>query len=244
VIAVINESTVVSDNDVASYVDAYQTQINRDFSPKWGLVTTLDIFTRATAPANAWQVVFLDTSDQAGAAGYHDVTNNGYPLAKVFAETTLAAGMSVSVDGSHEILEALGDPEINRAVTNFDDSGNVTSLYAYENCDPCEDDQYGYDINGVLVSDFVFPTWFGGIAASAYDFGGHITAPGQILINGYIGVWTPQGGWVQQTNAEDTRNSDWNAIPVVGSRFERRRRTTSKWIASNVQGTPAPITST
>ena len=34
------------------------------------------------------------------------------------------------------------------------------SLYAYEVCDACEADQFGYDIDGVLVSDFVFPSWF------------------------------------------------------------------------------------
>ena len=35
-------------------------------------------------------------------------------------------------------------------------------LYAYEVCDPCEDDSLGYHIDNILLSDFVYPAWFEG----------------------------------------------------------------------------------
>jgi hypothetical protein len=33
---------------------------------------------------DGWWLVFLDNSDQAGALAYHDLTNEGLPLSKVF----------------------------------------------------------------------------------------------------------------------------------------------------------------
>ncbi len=230
-IAIINESTVVTDAEVQQYMSAYQIQVNRDFGPVWGQVAHLQFFTKGQAPpTNAWQLVFLDNSDQAGAAGYHDVTASGHPLSKIFAKTTLDAGMSVSVDGSHELLEMLADPGIQRAAMNYDNNGNLTSLYAWEVADACEDDQYGYDIGGVLVSDFVYPSWFGGLASTKFDFCGHITTAGQILTNGYIGAWTPTGGWNQVMGA--ARRSDYRSIPAIGSRNERRFRGQPFWVPS------------
>src|SRR5260370_14436911 len=48
----------------------------------------------------------------------------------------------------------LVDPEINLCAQVGE------RIYAYEVCDPCEADANGYQIDGVLVSDFVTPTWF------------------------------------------------------------------------------------
>jgi len=53
-------------------------------------------------------------------------------------------------------------------------------LHAYEVCDPCEDDSYGYKIDGVLVSDFVYPSWFESFhkgASTRFDHGRHIRKP-------------------------------------------------------------------
>jgi len=33
-------------------------------------------------------------------------------------------------------------------------------LYAYEVCDACQAKEFGYRIDGTLVSDFVYPAWF------------------------------------------------------------------------------------
>ena len=41
--------------------------------------------------------MFLDNSDQAGALAYHDLTNEGLPLSKVFVKTIQADNASVSV---------------------------------------------------------------------------------------------------------------------------------------------------
>lgn len=196
-IDVVNESTVVSDTDTALLVKALQVQVATHFRPAWDagcrLVHATKVGTRS------WGLVILDDADQAGALGYHDLTAAGLPLGKVFARTTQQDGGLVSVTASHELLEMLADPWIDSAVQ----VGNTT-FYALEVADACEADQYAYPIDGVMVSDFVLPTWFRPGAAAPYDYQGHIGQPLELLPGGYIGAWTPRTGWTQKTAAAGT----------------------------------------
>src|SRR5207244_6897591 len=125
-----------------------QTQVQRDFAPVWGIDADLSFVPQDSAPpSGAWWLVILDNSDQAGALGYHDVTNQGMPLGKVFAATDQQFGSQWTATASHELLEMLGDPEINLTVF-VQSSQSAGVLYAYEVCDACEADQFGYNING------------------------------------------------------------------------------------------------
>src|SRR5271157_199730 len=182
-IAVINESTVLADADVVPVVAALQKQVTNDFGPVWGVGAELVIVPKGTQPPSAsWWLVMLDDSDQANALGYHDLTTEGLPIGKVFAASDLKAGTSWTVTASHELLEMLGDPEINLTVFVQPDASSGT-LYAYEVCDACEDDQFGYDIDSTTVSDFVFPSWFQPSlgAGTQFDYQQRITAPLQLL---------------------------------------------------------------
>jgi hypothetical protein len=227
-ISIINESTAVADTDVEAWVSALQTQVNEHFGPIWGMASDLRFLTSAEASqaANDWQLVVLDNSDQAGALGYHDMTAAGLPLGKVFAADDLKDNSSVSVTVSHELLEMLGDPTISSCIVQTDANGNVTGLLAYEACDAVEDDQYGYEINGVLVSDFIFPSWFGGIEATKFDYQGHCAQAGEILSGGYTAKWTPSG-WTQ-INGQKAAGSRHAHAPE-GSRRERRARGRRAW---------------
>ena len=160
-IAFINESTDVSDADVANLVPALQKQVRGDFAPAWGVDADLRFVPRGENPKpGEWWVVILDNADQAGVLSYHDVTMEGLPLGKVFARTTRLDGGQWTVTASHELLEMLGDPEINLIVFVQDGNQPTGRLYAYEVCDACEDDSFGYMVDGNLVSDFVYPSWF------------------------------------------------------------------------------------
>jgi len=53
----------------------------------------------------SWWLVFLDDSDQADALAYHDLTEDGLPISKVFVKTILADNASVSVGATHELCE-------------------------------------------------------------------------------------------------------------------------------------------
>lgn len=190
-INIVNESSVLSDADVATAVAALQKQVSIDFKPHWGQSAKLVI--ADSVKSINWGLVLLDDSDQAGALGYHDLTAGGYPLGKVFAKTDLDYGYNWTITTSHELLEMLADPWIDRTV-----QVGSSTFYALEVADACEADMYGYDIDGVAVSDFVFPHWFSGAVHGHCDFKGHISNPHQLLSGGYIGVWTPSTGWTQK----------------------------------------------
>ena len=106
-------------------------------------------------PDGWWQISVTDNPDQAGALGYHELTSRGTPLGKVFAGLDLQSGASWTVTLSHELLEMLADPWINWCA-----QGANGKIYALEVCDAVEADKLGYDIDGVLVSDFITPSWF------------------------------------------------------------------------------------
>jgi hypothetical protein len=230
-IAVINASTQCTDAEIESYVPALQQQVSADFAPRWGVDARLTFVPQKTKPAkDAWWLVVLDNSDQAGAGGYHDLTSTGQPIGKVFAASDIAYGCKVSATMSHELLEMLGDPGINMTVSAPDDNGD-TLFYAYEACDACEADEYGYAIGDVLVSDFVYPSWFGGVHATQFDHTGNIKKPFEILEGGYIGVWRPTSGWSQYTGS-GAHGAEHRSRPSVGSRRERRRTERSRWALS------------
>jgi len=237
-ISVINESTVLTDADVTPVVAALQQQVTNDFRPIWGIDAELKFIPQGTAaPSGTWQLVILDDSDQAGALGYHDLTPDGLPLGKIFAASDLKAGTSWSVTASHELLEMLADPNIN--LTVFVQDANTTgTLYAYEVCDACEDDGFAYQINSVLVSDFVYPSWFENFRAEGstqFDHGNKIKNPLELLTGGYIGVFsvTDGTGWQQQT--EEKVPTNMRQRGHVGSRRERRSVARTQWLTSLAQ---------
>src|SRR4051794_19152525 len=106
-IAVLNRSSVVSDDEVQQITNALQKQVNNDFAPAWGIEAKLSFVpsTDMESWKGKWNLVVLDTSDEAGALGYHDLTPEGLPLGKVFAKSDKMTGHSISVTVSHELLE-------------------------------------------------------------------------------------------------------------------------------------------
>src|SRR5260221_12102218 len=97
-IAVINASTVLTDDQVKAAVPALQMQVQRDFAPAWGTDADLTFVPKGTQPGpGAWWLVILDNSDVAGALGYHDVTSEGLPLGKVFAATDKQYGLNWTI---------------------------------------------------------------------------------------------------------------------------------------------------
>jgi hypothetical protein len=234
-ISVINESTVLTDAEVTPVVSALQQQVTSDFRPIWGIDAELKMVPQGTQPpAGSWWLAILDDSDQAGALGYHDLTPDGLPIGKVFAASDLKAGTQWSVTASHELLEMLADPNIN--LTVFVQNANTSgTLYAYEVCDACEDDSFGYTINNVLVSDFVYPAWFESFrtqGSTQFDRMNKIQNPLQLLAGGYIGVFSVSegSGWQQQTAEKVVTNLRHRGH--VGSRRERRMVSRNLWVPS------------
>jgi hypothetical protein len=141
-------------------VAALQKQLQTDYSPAWGPDAEIVIASSPEAiPESAWQLVLLDDSDHADALGYHELSVSGAPLGKVFVRSVEQSGGRWSVAASHELLEMMADPGINLAAEGYDpENRGATAFFAYEACDPVEGDTY--EIDGVAVSDFVYPEYF------------------------------------------------------------------------------------
>ncbi len=196
VIAITNQSTVLSDTQVQGVLASLQKQVSNDFRGYWDTDATLAYLDKDSAlTAGWWQIVVLDDPDQAGALGYHELSSIGGPLGKIFARLDQQAGASWTVTLSHELLEMLGDPEIDTAKQAADGK-----FYALEVSDAVEADDLGYQIDGVQVSDFVTPRWFNDqVECDRYSFKQRVTKPLELAPGGYISVFE-NGMWSQITS--------------------------------------------
>lgn len=225
VIAISNASTCLSDAQVEAVLPALQRQVTNDFQPYWDIDCTLKFLgSDQPLPRGWWQIVVLDNADQAGELGYHELSSQNTPLGKVFAKLDLENGSSWTVTLSHELLEMLADPWINWCVIGSDDK-----IYALEVADAVEADKFGYDIDGVLVSDFVTPAWFGPAETDRMDFRQHVSKELKLASGGYISVLDPKKGWVQIT-AEGIGGPE----APEGSRRHRRTLRRSAWKESRL----------
>jgi hypothetical protein len=240
-IQISNESSVLTDNQVREVVPSLQNQVSRDFAPVWGIDADLEFVTKDQLDPSKWWLIIFDDSDQPGALGYHDLNPKGLPIGKVFANTDIQDGLQWTVTASHELLEMLGDPDINLTVLMQTKPQTVT-LYAYEVCDACEADQYGYDVDGVLVSDFVYPSWFESMykdQSVQFDFKNEINnVVPEMLPGGYISALdlNSGSGWYQITAERPPHIKGIRRQRArVGSRRERRITSRDQWMKSEIK---------
>ena len=161
-------------------IAAMQAYVNQHVTPVWG--TPAKLIKSTDFVKDAWAMVFLDDADQPGALAYHDLTPDGLPVSKVFVKTTLDDKQSVSVSASHELVEMLVDPAINM----WTSGPNPKIMYAYESADPVE--ELTFKVNGVDMSDFVYPAYFEVFRkpnSVKFDHQNKVTKPFQILAGGY-----------------------------------------------------------
>ncbi len=231
-IAVINESTIVSNEDVRKMTGAVQKQITWHVAPAYGTKDMAVAFfaDKTKVPSNAWVVSILDNSTQAGALGYHSEDNDKVD-AFIFVKPVLDNGgvvlrdlnnnqnVSVASVLSHEVCEMFGD----RYANLWADGPQITqgSAYAYELCDPVESDSYDIKLSDgttlVSVSNFVLPSWFNSEATSddaPFDFLKKLNKPFSMTKGGYMIVM--KEGAVNQVFGEempawkvDHKKSEW-----------------------------------
>ena len=233
-IAVINQCSVLSDNQIRSAIPSLQQQVVRDFAPIWNRTATLTFYSGANVssiPANYWWIAILDDSTTAGALGFHDLTSSGMPMAKVFAKTDILNNQSWTVTISHELLEMLVNPYVMEYA--FEQTSNTAgTLYPLEVGDPVEADALGITINGVLCSNFITPFWFQGwlgTGAAKFDFGGVLTNPLQLAHGGYVQTYAATGTGFTQTTARHELSTPRVA---TGSRPDLRAVPVDQWRVS------------
>ena len=103
---------------------------------------------------------------------------DGQPFALV------EASPSWSLTASHEVIEMVVDPWGSRTVPGGSPmAGQGLVDILVEVCDPSGGAQWGYTVNGYLVSDFCTPNYYDPVGAPGvrYSFTGALTGPRQIL---------------------------------------------------------------
>jgi len=221
IIIVINKAKTPLGVDLDALIAACQKQIAQ-FVSIWGTGCDATLRKDVGFVKGCWAIVLTDTADQAGALGYHDLTPDGLPLSHVFVKTTIDDGEKVSVTFSHELLEMLLDPGIQLLA-----EGPKNVLYCYEASDAVE--SYSYDIDGITVSDWLFPSFFEGFhpaKSRKFDWLGKVTHPFQTLQGGYQitlhgGTWGQVHGdesTAARLKAEDRRKhrQSLRGVPIEG----------------------------
>lgn len=170
-IAFINKARTPFEPSMSKLVSACQKFLDECFVPVWGYPAILRATKRPRK--DEWQMLFVDDADEADSLGYHDLTVNGRPVSKVFVKTTIASGQQVSTCACHELCEMLIDPLCNLWALNED----TNTMHAYEMCDAVED--YEFEVDGVMMSDFVHPGFFETTGKKKFDWLGKVDKPFQ-----------------------------------------------------------------
>jgi hypothetical protein len=224
-IAIVNQSKLVSDADAATMTQAIASQVELDAAPLWDRAPAAVVFYAdvSAIPSGAHVITITDTiqNQPAGVLGFHTEDQGGKLWGTVAAQPELGNGgnvttgdWSVSSVLSHEVLEMFVDPNCN--LWSNDGKG---SIYTFEVCDPVEAPTYA--ISGVSVSNFVTPAWFDPLAGSGpFDKLGLLTAPFTILKGGYV-VYATAGKEQQKFGDEFPQ---WRKEMKQGPYARTRRR--------------------
>lgn len=211
-VALVSDTPTVNFSDVSAVAAALQKQATRDFGPIWQVNASVSAFDALeSVPVDYWPVIIRDDIDQPGAAGYH-TDGNGQPFSLVQADDQW------QLTASHETLEMLADPFGNRTIAGSPPpqaprpiSTLQRVLYLVEVCDPCEDAQFAYGVNGQQLSDFITPHYYdpNGASGTLYSFRGNVKGPHTVLESGYVSFGNPV-------------TNEWYQIVVTNSQAQVR----------------------
>ena len=198
-ICIVNQSSI-PDREVLQAIRVINAQLV-DFAYHWSVVAQCRLEgsrgrTITMRELRGDALIYLQGKPQDGALGWHDADSYGVPHGVVYTESSSSGtGENWTVTLSHEVLELLLDPHVNRlaAGPHPEDPQRIV-LHWYEACDAVQASTY--DIAGVPVSDFVLPAYFTPdeergmrmtyLGADIPSFG---IAPG-----GYVGFYDPATG--------------------------------------------------
>jgi hypothetical protein len=216
---------------------ALNLQVTRDLPQFWPVEATVRYLPQTShLPAGVWPVELVKRLPP-GEGGFH-LNKHNQPYAEVIASPDSAEW---TIDASHETIEMLVDPYGNklqpsqsiRIVGNAIEDGPGEFEYLVEACDPCEADDYAYQIQGVAVSDFITPRFYDPVTTpgTRYSFTGAVKAPRQILPGGYISFVNTEEDRVQQILWVDP-----SGPPVLKDLGPADARSLREWVDRKTHG--------
>jgi hypothetical protein len=203
-----DETDTLTSQQIDELVTVIRIQIDRDFTPVWGISASVEKWLTGTpAPEDSWRVIIRNVTDSG-----HDIDTcgTGSFLNAPIADVVMDCFSTLVHAVSHECLEMLANP-FNTKVHRFDPppepqkAGSPAptptpadcfapripkkALYEHEICDPCKSIDAGYTINCRKVSDFVVPAYFDPYPSNdpkqRYSFVGGVTQPLTPSLLGY-----------------------------------------------------------
>jgi hypothetical protein len=210
-IGLMNQSSTLANDEVARVAAALDIQVKRDLLPIWNV--TADVITIPAdqpVPRGVSPIIIVDETP-GNFAGVHRITET-IPWAMVSTKRDWALA------ASHECIELLIDPSGMTTCSSFGLAlvdGALHELeerfdYLLEACDPIEDSDHAYLINGIAVSDFYTPHYFDDTvtAGTRYSFNGALSRPREVGRNGYL-------SWRDKTTGRYRQLQNFGAYAVV-----------------------------
>lgn len=191
-VGLVDTTGSISAEKMTAVAAALNVQATRDLPQFWSVSATVSYLSDPTnIPQGIWPVLLVNSLPP-GEGGFH-LTQHNQPYAKVIASPS---NDDWTIDASHETIEMLVDPSGNRLQTANAIGvvkGKIEAVagryeYLVEACDPCEADNFGYQIDGISVSDFITPHFYDRqiTTGTRYSFTGAIKSPTEVLPGGYI----------------------------------------------------------
>jgi hypothetical protein len=217
-VVLVDTTGEVKPDTMAAAAEALNVQVTRDLPQFWNVHATVSYRPDPNSiPQGMWPVQLVKSLPP-DEGGFH-MTRHNQPYSKVIVTP---GSDDWTIDASHETVEMLVDPYGNRLQTsnaitvNQGQIGDAEGKYEYlvEACDPCEANNCAYQIDGILVSDFITPDFYdpAATASARYSFSGAVKKPRQILPGGYISWVDPQTSemkqilWVDPSQRPTIRN--------------------------------------
>ncbi|MEE8294972.1 MAG: hypothetical protein V3R64_04605 [Sphingomonadales bacterium] len=260
-ISVVNHSNI-RDEDVQIAIRAVNRQIAEDFEPHWHIGGALKLEGALSENPNlnlmatnmrGNAIIYLeDEYDENDPFGFHDRNQEGIPFGVVFTELAENLGEPWQVTFSHEALELLADPEVNRLVMGpHPDYPDEDVFHWLEVCDAVQAEQY--EIDHIPVSNFVLPLYFTGGEewGGRNDFLGTRIGEGSLTsfnVNpgGYVGFYDPFLGGHDQVFADKKakeRNKVKQKFGIArrGTRYQKNDQVLENLMATRGKiGKPKP----
>jgi hypothetical protein len=184
--------------ELARVAAALQTQVTRDFAPLWQINAVIAAAAFEAIPAGYIPVIVQDTLESEGVNGFHRTRDDDTPY------IVIPYGPNWPLAASHELLRMLADPSGSRRLPGPSRmTGQGTVEYLIDVCSPCQYVETAYAIDGVAVSDFCTPQFFGA-AGTAYSFTGSLRRAFEPTTGGAV-TWLADDALLYQARA-DPRN--------------------------------------
>ena len=226
-VAIVPTATSVTLDVAAQVAAAIQRQITEDFTPWWGIAGNVVAFAKLEdVPHDYFVIQLVGSLTQPGIEGFHYLDQLGEPHALVRVDHE---HWSMAV--SHECLEMIADPSgsLTRTAPPPGQSAGAVE-YLQEVCDPCQHFNYGYELNGIAVSDFYGPDYFDAQtkAGDQYCITGKLPGPRTVLPGGYLSYRDAGGVWRKLLNIDNQETTI-----VVGQPAEMAGASYREWIDSH-----------